>query len=198
MKTLIILSNPQSGASFCGAIASAALEVVQKTTNDVIVRDLYAEHFNPNLETEELKTSNDQLAGQIREMIQELLDAELLIIVHPNWWGMPPANLVGWLDRVVRQGFCYRFTEKGPEGALGGKKTIVFTTANTPEEIEEKYNHNPLKNLWTNIVPNTVNLDDVTYVNFTPVILSTPDQRAAWLEEVKKIVSEKAVENTPC
>jgi hypothetical protein len=23
----------------------------------------------------------------------------VLVIVHPNWWGKPPAMLAGWLDR---------------------------------------------------------------------------------------------------
>ena len=30
---------------------------------------------------------------------------------HPNWWGMPPAILKGWVDRVVRPGLAYEFLE---------------------------------------------------------------------------------------
>ena len=189
MKALIILSNPQSEASFCGAIASTAADVLKAAGAEVVVHDLYAENFDPNLTTEELKKSLDELDGSIRKSIDELFAADVLVFVHPNWWGMPPANLVGWISRVVRQGVCYRFTEKGPEGFLGGKKTFVFTTANTPADIEEKFNHDPIRNLWTNIIANTVNLDDVTYVNFTSIILSDDKQRKAWLEEVKTIVS---------
>jgi NAD(P)H dehydrogenase (quinone) len=33
------------------------------------------------------------------------------IIVHPNWWGQPPAILKGWVDRVLRPGVAYRFLE---------------------------------------------------------------------------------------
>ena len=32
--------------------------------------------------------------------------AEGFVIVHPNWWGMPPAVLVGWVDRVMRPGLA--------------------------------------------------------------------------------------------
>ncbi len=191
MKALIILSNPQSGASFCGAIASEALEVLQKTTNDVIVRDLYAQDFDPILTQSELATPNDQLSGEIREQIRELIEAEVLIVVHPNWWGMPPANLVGWIDRVIRQGFCYQFTERGVVTKLDGKKVIVFTTSNTPAEIEETLNHDPLKNLWTNIVANTVGFRNLKYVNFSSVIMSDAAQRESWLGQVKKIVTDQ-------
>ncbi len=189
MKALIILSNPQSTASFCGAIASTAAEVLKINSYDIVFHDLYAENFDPNLTTDELKKNKDELDGSIRDMVDELLTADVLVFVHPNWWGMPPANLVGWISRVIRQGVCYRFTEKGPEGFLGGKKTFVFTTANTPADIEEKFNHDPIRNLWTNIIANTVNLDNVTYVNFTPIILSDDAQRKAWLEEVKSTIS---------
>jgi putative NADPH-quinone reductase len=41
----------------------------------------------------------------------EIARAEGIIIVHPNWWGQPPAIMKGWIDRVFRPGVAYRFTE---------------------------------------------------------------------------------------
>ena len=192
MKVLILLANQHSEGSFCGAIASAALKTLQKTTNDVIVRDLYAEHFDPILTQRELATPNGELSGYIREQIQELLDCDLLIVVHPNWWGMPPAILTGWIDRVVRQGFCYAFNESGAVQMLKGKKLQVFVTANTPEDIEQKFNHDPLRNLWTNVIPNTVGFNPVEYTCYSSVILSDLRQREDWLADVEKKVQAMA------
>ncbi len=45
----------------------------------------------------------------------ELMASDLLIFVHPNWWGQPPAILKGWIDRVFRPGLTYRF-EEGDSG----------------------------------------------------------------------------------
>ena len=28
-------------------------------------------------------------------------DADGIVVVHPNWWGQPPAILKGWVDRVL-------------------------------------------------------------------------------------------------
>ena len=42
---------------------------------------------------------------------EELARADGIIIVHPNWWGAPPAVLKGWVDRVFRPEVAYRFLE---------------------------------------------------------------------------------------
>ena len=39
--------------------------------------------------------------------------ADGYVIVHPNWWAMPPAILKGWIDRVLRQGVAYEFAAGG-------------------------------------------------------------------------------------
>ena len=40
----------------------------------------------------------------VQRHCREVADADGYVVVHPNWWGQPPAVLKGWLDRVFRQG----------------------------------------------------------------------------------------------
>jgi len=47
-------------------------------------------------------------------------EASGIVIVHPNWWGQPPAILKGWVDRVLRPGVAYEFTE-GDQGKVSPK-----------------------------------------------------------------------------
>ena len=71
--------------------------------------------------------------------------AEGIIIIHPNWWGMPPAILKGWVDRVMRPGVAYEFLEGDsgegvPRGLLRARRAIVFNTSNTlPEEGAKRF-----------------------------------------------------------
>jgi len=63
------------------------------------------------------------------------------VIVHPTWWGQPPAILKGWIDRVIRPGVAYRFREGDagegiPDGLPAAKAALVFTTSDTPPERE--------------------------------------------------------------
>ncbi len=39
-------------------------------------------------------------------MGDDLAAAEEIVVVHPSWWGQPPAILTGWIDRVMRPGIA--------------------------------------------------------------------------------------------
>ena len=192
MKALIVLAHQKAEGSFCGALAKLAAETLTAAGYEVTLKDLYAEHFDPVLTADELAQTNESLGGAVRADIQQVLDADFYVVVHPNWWGMPPAILKGWIDRVLRQGFCYAFTAEGVIRKLEGRKGVVFTTGNTPPEIEVSVNGDPLENLWKNIVFKTVGVDDFTRINFASVIMSTPEQRAGWLKQAKELIEEKA------
>ena len=190
-KALIVLANPNGMESFCGALAQMSAEVLQAAGYDVVTRDLYAEGFNPVLSREELAAKNEDVSGEWLADIQQVVDSEFYVVIHPNWWGMPPAILKGWIDRVVRQGFCYNFTEAGPVRHLEGHRAVVFTTGNTPQEIEDAFNGDPLENLWKNIVWKTVGVDDFVRMNITPIIGSTLEQRQTWLAEAKALLETR-------
>lgn len=192
MKALIVLAHQKAEGSFCGALAQLAKETLTAAGYEVTLKDLYAEHFDPILTADELAEPMETLSGPIRADIQQVLDADFYVVVHPNWWGMPPAILKGWIDRTIRQGFCYAFTAEGVIRKLEGRKGVVFTTGNTPPEIEVSVNGDPLENLWKNIVFKTVGVDDFTRINFASVIMSTPEQRAEWLKQAKALIEEKA------
>ena len=112
------------------------------------------------------------------------------MIVHPNWWAMPPAILKGWLDRVLRQGVAYEFANGGVVGLLRGKSALVLTTSNTPREDELRLFGDPLENLWRTCIFGFCGVEDVVRRNFESIILSTAD-RAAWLAEVRQIVQRR-------
>ncbi len=95
----------------------------------------------------------------VKRHCEEIVAADGYVIVHPNWWAMPPAILKGWLDRVLRQGVAYEFTAQGVNGLLKGRKAVVFTTSNTPREDELKLFGDPLENLWKTCVFNFCGVD---------------------------------------
>jgi putative NADPH-quinone reductase len=125
----------------------------------------------------------------------EIASADGIVIVHPNWWGQPPAILKGWIDRILRPGVAYRFREGDagegiPEGLLGAKTAVVFTTSNTPPEREMAVFGDPLEALWKRCIFSFCGVQDCRRRNFCVVVASTDDQRNAWLKEVREIVSD--------
>ena len=127
----------------------------------------------------------------IAQHCREVVEADAYVVVHPNWWAMPPAILKGWLDRVFRQGVVYEFGPQGVIGKLKGKRAIVLTTSNTPREDELRLFGDPLENLWKTCIFGFCGLEDFYRRNFESIIMSTPEQRAGWLEEVRQIVRQR-------
>jgi NAD(P)H dehydrogenase (quinone) len=189
MKILLILGHQKPG-SFNHAIANTARDTLLAMGHEAIFHDLYAEKFDPILSDEEiLKGAEADPIAQ--KHCEELLAADGYVIVHPNWWAMPPAALKGWIDRVIRQGVAYQFGPAGVEPLLLGKRAVVFTTSNTPREDELRLFGDPLENLWKNCIFGFCGVKNFYRRNFESIILSTPEQRAGWLKEVRAIVGHK-------
>ena len=184
----IIVAHPKPG-SFNHAIAEAAAGAARRNGFEVFTRDLYAEGFDPLFTAEELSREYTP-PPEILEAGAAVARARGLVFVHPNWWDMPPAILKGWLDRVLRQGEAYEFTEEGPHGLLAARAGVVFNTSNTPQDIEDKVYGDPLEGLWKRVVFGLCGVEKVVRRNYTSVIMSTVEKRRAWLADVEKVITE--------
>ncbi len=189
MKVLVILGHQRQG-SFCHAVTEAAVEQLQNDGHETIVHDLYQEGFDAILPDTEIGR-DVEIAPEIQQHCDELMAADGYLIVHPNWWAGPPAILKGWVDRVLRQGLVYSFSESGVVGHLAGKTAVVITTSNTPRDVELKVFGDPLENLWKTCIFGFCGVEDFTRRNFESIVLSTPEERAGWIEETKKIMQDR-------
>lgn len=190
MKVLVVIGHQRPG-SFCHAIAQTALVELRAAGHEPLYHDLYAEGFDPLLPDQEIP-KDTQPAPAVQAHCEELRAADGYIVVHPNWWAMPPAILKGWLDRVFRQGVAYEFGPAGVIGHLKGKTALVFTTSNTPRDVELEWFGDPLENLWKNCVFCFCGVEKEKFRrrNFEPIVVSTPEQRSQWLAEVRQLVGQ--------
>lgn len=191
MRVSLILGHPKIG-SFNHAIAATAQQALAAAGWQCTFHDLYAEGFDPLLPPEEL-ARGAVLPPEIQRHCDEIVAADAIVIVHPNWWGQPPAILRGWQDRVLRMGIAYRFgtNEKGEPGVIGLLKArwaLVFTTSNTPREQEVALYGDPLDNLWKRCVLQFCGVRKVVRHNFESVIMSSPPQRKQWLADVGRAI----------
>ena len=61
-------------------------------------------------------------------LLGELLEADLLVIGAPMYNFGLPTPLKSWFDHVLRAGTTFRYTERGPEGLLHGKRGVAVVT----------------------------------------------------------------------
>mgnify|MGYP001766186966 FL=1 len=192
MKISVILAHPAAG-SFNHAIASRAVKVLKRNGHDVFFHDLYQERFDPVLTGAEI-SKGASLPPAIELHCEEIAMADGIVVIHPNWWGQPPAILKGWVDRVIRPGVAYEFLEgdRGdgiPKGLLRARASLIFNTSNTPAERESRVFGDPLETLWKNCVFGLCGVGNVYRKMFTVVVTSSAAQRAQWLSEVEDAVS---------
>ena len=191
MKISVILAHPDR-SSFNHAIAQTVVEQLENNGHGVFFHDLYGEDFDPLLIGKEIP-QDASLPRIIGEHCKEIREAEGIIIVHPNWWGQPPAILKGWIDRVFRPGIAYEFLEGDsgegiPAGLLRAKAAVVINTSNTEPEREKSVFGDPLETIWKNCVFGLCGVDVFHRRTFSTVITSTEAQRRQWLDEVKAMI----------
>jgi len=194
IDVLVVLGHPEAG-SFNHAIAGITVSTLKHLGHKIVFNDLYAEKFDPVLKFAEIP-SNGKVDANIKKCCEELAYAEGIVIIHPNWWGQPPAVLKGWIDRVMRVGVAYAFQEGAvgegiPIGLLKAEQTVVFNTSNTRDERELNHFGDPLECLWKTCIFDLCGVKNVFRRTFSPIVTSTLAQREKWLGEAAEIIGKE-------
>lgn len=191
MKISVILGHPYE-KSFNSAISETVVSTLKSNGHTIMFHDLCQERFEPILSDEELVSgiSKDALVLQHQ---QEIKEADGIIVIHPDWWGQPPAILKGWVDRVMRENIAYTFPvgDSGgglPIGLLKAKAGLVFNTSNTQEERENEVFGDPLQRIWKDCIFAFCGVTVFDRKMFRIIADSTMDERQMWLNQVSDMV----------
>ena len=150
MKTLIVHAH-ENPDSFCCAIASHAERILIGLGHEVVVSDLYKMNFDPvgskrdftslsdapyyKYPIEQWNASqNDLFNNELKQEIEKLDQADLLIFNFPLWWHSTPAILKGWVDRVMAYGVAYG---AGCENKFKGRQAMVSITTGSPKKLND-------------------------------------------------------------
>ncbi|MFF7459720.1 NAD(P)H-dependent oxidoreductase [Kitasatospora sp. NPDC008115] len=190
VKVGVYLAHPRPG-SFNHALFEAVVDELRGQGAEVVAHDLYAEGFSPLLTADETETvAASQAAGDARLALhrEEVATLDALVLVHPNWWGMPPAVLAGWVQRVMVPGVAYKLgTADGePVGLLRAGRALVLNTSDTPEAREREEFGDPLERIWAACVLPYVGVTDVRRRVFRTVTDSSDAERAHWLRQARQ------------
>ncbi len=62
-------------------------------------------------------------------LIDELVAADVVVLVAPVYNFGVPASLKAWVDQVARAGRTFEYTDEGPRGLITGTRAIVVTAS---------------------------------------------------------------------
>jgi len=138
-RVLVLFAHPDRG-SFGGAVLERVSAGLQRAGHEVRLRDLYGESFESRLSIDEKRDhlSAPDTKPQLARDFDDLRWAEILVFVHPTWWGAQPAILKGWIDRTWARGVAWEL----PDGAKRLKpilsnvrRVVTFTTHGSPWRV---------------------------------------------------------------
>lgn len=151
MSTTVLLvhAHPERD-SFSAAQSSVAAQALRSAGHAVDVINLYDDAWQPVLRRQDFpdalgtfKPQAEQMRAVadgtldpiVRDQLDRLLAADLLVLSFPLWWFSVPAILKGWIDRVFAMGAVFG-GEHGlfDEAALAGKDAVLLVTTGGPEE----------------------------------------------------------------
>ena len=135
MKLLHIDSSILGGNSASRQVSAAIADQLTRATPGlgIVYRDLAAEplsHLSGELFAarqgavpESPAIQKDIAASQA--VLDEFLDADVVVIGAPMYNFGIPSQLKAWIDRIAVAGKTFRYGAAGPEGLAGNKRVIV-------------------------------------------------------------------------
>ena len=185
MERGYVISCHPDGESFTNNVALRIIESLSQSGIETDYVDLYHEDFDPSISRDEYlrRFSFDPIVQHHVELLEA---ATRIAIVHPDWWGAPPARLKGWVDRVFRPGVAYEFEgedfhQKEKVPLLSGKRAMVFTT--TDESLNS--DTPSFEQFWERVL-NYCGVDGVSFCTLYDFHSLKTAERFDWLASIDK------------
>jgi FMN-dependent NADH-azoreductase len=137
MKNILLLnSSPRGDASHSGKVAAELVAQIKARAKGATLttRDLATDvlpHIDDafitgrTLEAEKRTRSQNEAVALSDKLIAELNAADTVVITSPMINFGLATTLKAWFDYVLRAGVTFKYSEKGPEGLVTGKKVFV-------------------------------------------------------------------------
>lgn len=135
-KILKIISSPRGESSVSIKLADAIVDklLTANAGSSVLIHDLINNPF-PHLEeahltafftpAEKRSTESKEAVRHSDEAIEELMDADIIVIGVPMYNFGITSTLKAWIDHICRAGITFQYSANGPEGLVKGKKAYL-------------------------------------------------------------------------
>ncbi len=185
---LIIMGHP-SQSSLCQHLAdeyAAGAEEAGAVVRTLALADM---QFDLDLKDRYRTPAQFPLEADLQEAQRQLQWADHLVIVSPIWWGMPPALLKGFFDRVLLPGFAYKYHQRGlfPEKLLKGKSARVIFTMDNPVWYYRVTLLSPMYWVIKHQILGFVGYRPIRFTNLGEVRFASPQKIERWSGAVRRL-----------
>ena len=191
MKEILIINGHPDKESLCTELAKSYERGAVKAGAACKLVNLADLDFNLNLSGGYRKRT--ELEPDLLMMQQEILKAEHIVLVYPNWWATFPALLKGFIDRVFLPGFAFKYRENSPmwDKLLKGRSARMIVTLDSPAWYYRIFMGNAGFKAMKKGILEFCGISPVKITSFNMVRSSSEQQRKNWIQQVEKLGEEQ-------
>jgi NAD(P)H dehydrogenase (quinone) len=182
-KHLVILCHPDTH-SFNAAVAEKYCAAVEECGQEATLRDLYhmdcdpflsniGTMFDPILRIEEQPDTRAFFqCPHVAYELNMIAEADVIVFVYPIWFGLPPAMLKGYVDRVMGSDFSYgAVRDRDAKSKLAGVHLLSFTTSgNSQIWLEEQGQWQSLIQVFDHYLGRAFSMASTEHVHFASIV----------------------------
>jgi NAD(P)H dehydrogenase (quinone) len=168
----VILAHPDPG-SFNALVADAYCEAVRSCGQNAIVRDLYAMKFDPVLkDSERPRPEGIAFSPDVERELTTLAGTDVFVLVYPIWFGMPPAMMKGYIDRVLGAGLTARQIQdrSGLSLTRGRSLLSIFSSGAGRLWLDRQGQGGALRTMFGNYMKHAFGLKDYHELHFSEMV----------------------------
>ncbi len=172
IRHVVILGHPAE-QSFNRSVAETYCETVRACGQQAELRDLYAQGFDPLLKAgERPATPGFTPAADVAAELAWLRTSDVVTLIYPIWFGMPPAIIKGYVDRVLGAGFLASDIRHGtPHPILQGKHLMILSSSSSTRPwLEEQGQWLSLRQAFDTYLSTIFALDSHDHLHFDSIV----------------------------
>lgn len=182
-RALVICGHPRRD-SFGEALAQAYAQGARSVGVDCHQLMLSDLRFDPDVHTPSPR--QQPLEPDLQRALAALEAADHLVFVYPAWWGVGPARMKGFLDRVLLPGRAFEERPDGGfEGLMRGRTAHLLTTLDMPPWVYRWIHRAPGHVAMKRSTLGFCGIRTLRTLALGPVKASDDAQRMRWLADAR-------------
>ncbi|MDP3787155.1 MAG: NAD(P)H-dependent oxidoreductase [Candidatus Omnitrophota bacterium] len=202
-KLLHIIATPREDESRTLQVSNTFLKALKEKHPDLTIEELNL--FKEELPSLTLKRVDGKyillggkdLSGEFKEAWEEIishierfLSADAYLLSVPMWNFGIPYKLKHYIDIIIQPKYLFRYTEKGPEGLVKGKKMAVVTSRGGDYSAGGMRQYDT-QEPYLRAIFGFVGITDIIFINAQPMDMG-PELQKEKIEEAQAIARKTA------
>lgn len=190
-NVLIVLGHPVEN-TFSDQLLDAYRKGAEKNGSTVKVLTLRLMEFDLNFKVG--YRGNQTLEPDLKNAQKDIIWADHIVFIYPNWWSTFPALMKGFIDRTFLPGFAFKYHpgHKKWDKLLSGRSARLIVTMDNTRWYYFVHLNKPGHNAMKKGILHFCGIKPVKVSTIGPLRSSSKRKRTRWLRKIEYLGSKSS------